>query len=148
MKNNCLVCLILTLSFTSMSVASEQASKESVMILMERTGAGDLGVQMMKQMLPVLKEMVPEAPEKFWDDVLKEMNADQIIELVIPVYQKHLTEEDIKGINAFYDTAAGKNLIRVQPEIMQESMVLGRQWGEEIARKIVNKYKAQSETKP
>ncbi|MCP4274395.1 MAG: DUF2059 domain-containing protein [Gammaproteobacteria bacterium] len=145
MKYNWLACLFLTISLASISAVAETASKKSVKMLMERTGAGNMGVQMMNQMLPALKKMVPDAPEKFWTDVMAEMNANQIIELVIPVYQKHLTEQDIKEIIAFYNSAAGKKLIRVQPAIMQESMALGQQWGQETARNVINKYKAQSE---
>ena len=103
---------------------------------------------MMNQMLPALKKMIPDAPEKFWADVMAEFNADQIVELIIPVYQKHLTEQDVKEINAFYNSAAGKKLISVQPAIMQESMVLGQQWGQETARNVLNKYKAQTQKKP
>lgn len=143
MKSQLLACLFLTFSLASIPAVAEQASKQSVKTLMERTGAGNMGVQMMNQMLPVLKTMIPNAPEQFWIDVMAEMNANQIIELVIPVYQKYLTEQDIKEINNFYNTAAGKKLISVQPAIMQESMMLGQQWGEETARNIINKYKSQ-----
>lgn len=145
MKFNSLACLFLIFSLTSISAIAEPASKQSVKMLMERTGAGNMGVQMMNQMLPALKKMVPNAPEKFWTDVLAEMNADQIVEMIIPVYQKHLTEQDITEINAFYNTSAGKKLIRAQPAIMQESMMLGQKWGQETARKVINKYKAQAE---
>lgn len=145
MKYNCLVSLILVLFFSSMNAFAEPASKESVKALMERTGSGKLGVQMMKQMLPSLKKMIPDAPEEFWANMIKEMNAEEVVELVIPVYQKHFTEEDIREINTFYDTAAGKKMIRVLPEIMQESMVIGQQWGQKIARDILNKYKARTE---
>ena len=148
MKSHFSLSLLLTLSLISMPAVAEQASIQSVKTLMERTGAGDMGVQMMNQMLPALKKMVPDASEKFWVDVMAEMNANQIIELVIPVYQKHLTEQDINAINDFYNTTAGKKLISVQPAIMQESMVLGQQWGEATARSIVNKYQSQSSKKP
>jgi len=136
--------LFLSCLLTSTSVSAEPASKESIKILMEKTGAGDLGVQMMNQMIPALKNAIPEAPDKFWTDVMGEINANEIVELVIPLYQKHLTEEDIKEINAFYDTPAGKKLIQTQPIIIQESFEVGQQWGQKIAKEIVEKYKAQS----
>jgi len=145
MKYNWLVSLSLIVFLTATPTFGEPASKESVKKLMERTGSGNLGVQMMKQMLPSLKKMIPKAPEKFWADMMKEMNAEQVVNLVIPVYQKHFSEEDIREINDFYDTAAGQKMIRVLPQIMQESMVIGQQWGQQLARDILEKYKAQYE---
>ena len=107
---------------------------------MESTGAGEVGVQVINQMLPAMKQLVPNAPEEFWQDFMAEINADEMIDLVIPIYQKYLTEEDIQAINAFYNTPEGKKLIRVQPLIIQESMQVGQQWGEEIARKVIKRY--------
>ena len=148
MKHTWLISVTLIFSLASTLVLADPASKESVKTLMEKTGAGNLGVQMIDQLIPALQKLVPDAPENFWIDVRAEMNADAIVELVIPVYQRHFNEEDIKSINAFYDTEVGQKLIRVQPAIMQESMLIGRQWGEETARNVIEKYKAQSQAKP
>ena len=146
MKNTCSKFLFFILLFTSISAFSAQASKESIRTLMQKTGAGNMGVQMMDQMLPALKQMLPDAPDDFWKGVMAEMSGDEIIELVIPVYQKYLSAEDIKQINAFYDTEAGKKLIRVQPDIVRESMLLGQQWGQDIARRVIAKYEQRAKT--
>ena len=132
----------------SMPAFSKPASQENIRKLVELTGAGDMGVQMMNQMIPTLKQMIPDAPETFWTDVMSEVDGNQIIELVIPVYQKYLSEEDVNAINAFYNTPAGKNLIQVQPAIIRESMMLGQEWGEGIAQKVITKYQAQAEKQP
>lgn len=148
MKRYWFISLAVTAFLISMPAFSKPASQENIRKLMEVTGAGDMGVQMMNQMLPALKQMIPDAPDEFWTDVMAEVDGNQIIELVIPVYQKYLSEEDIKAINTFYNTPAGKNLIRVQPAIIRESMMLGQEWGKGIAQKVVTKYKAQAEKQP
>ena len=76
---------------------------------------------------------------------MAEVDADEMIEMVIPIYQKYLTEEDIQAINAFYNTPEGKKLIRVQPAIVQESVQAGQQWGEELARRVIEKYEEEYE---
>ena len=63
--------------------------------------------------------------------------------LTIPIYQKHLTQEDIAALNKFYDSPAGKKMIKVQPLIMQESMAVGQAWGQKIAQEVINKYQAE-----
>jgi len=116
--------------------------------LMQSTGSGEMGMQMMNQMLPALKQMIPSAPESFWTDVMSEVDANDIEDMVIPVYQKYLTEEDIQAVNSFYQTEAGQKLIRVQPTIMQESMAIGQQWGQNLAKQVLLKYQKQSSSKP
>ncbi|HEB87611.1 MAG TPA: DUF2059 domain-containing protein [Gammaproteobacteria bacterium] len=135
-----LTSLLLAALILPVPAFSAPASKESIRKMMIEAGSGKIGVQIMNQMIPAMKRMIPKAPDKFWKDVMAEVNENEMIELVIPVYQKYLTEEDIKGINAFYASAAGKKLIKVQPAILRESILIGRQWGQQIARKILLKY--------
>ena len=130
----------------SMPSFSEPASQSSVKQLMQKVGAGDMSVQMMNQMIPALKQMIPDAPETFWTDFVAELDAGEMEDLIIPIYQKYLTEEDVVAINSFYDSLAGMKLISVQPKIMQESMIIGQQWGQEIAARVIAKYQAQQKT--
>jgi hypothetical protein len=110
---------------------------------MVKTGAGDMSMQMMNQMLPALKQMIPDAPDKFWQDFMSQVNGNDIINMTVPIYQKYLSQEDINAINAFYDSPAGKKMIKVQPNIVQESMAAGQAWGQQIALDVMEKYKAQ-----
>ena len=140
--------LITALLFSSLTAIAEPATRESVKALMQASGAGEMGVQMMNQMLPALKKMIPEAPESFWADIMSEVSPDDIEDMVIPVYQKYLTEADIQAINKFHQSAAGKKLIRVQPAIMQESMTIGQQWGQNLAKQVLLKYQQQNNSEP
>ena len=127
----------------AMPVAAEQAKPESIKKLLQVSGAGELGVQMMSQMIPALKNVIPDAPDSFWDDVMQEVNAKELEDMLIPVYQKHLTEDDVKALSQFYASEVGQKMIKSQPAIMQESMVLGQQWGQRLAQKIVQRYESQ-----
>ena len=134
--------LSLTMStalFFSLPAFAETPTEESVRELLDKTKAGEAAVQMVNQMMPSMKMMAPGAPKTFWDEIEKEFNAESFIKLVIPIYQKHLTQEDINAINAFYDTPAGKHLIEKQGVIMQESMIAGQQWGEQVAGEVIKR---------
>lgn len=137
--------LALFIGFIPVSYA-EKASSESIRVLMNKTGSGELGVIVMNQMLPALKRMVPEAPEEFWQDFMAEVSPDELVNMVIPVYQKHLSQADVDAINEFYDTEAGRKLIKSMPAIAQESMAVGQKWGQDIAEKVIGRYKAQTQT--
>jgi len=144
MKSRWLIFLFFTYSLTSMPVMAEPASKESVKTMMNRTGVGDMGKQMASRLLPHIKQQIPDASENFWADVRAEMDTDNLVEMVIPVYQKYLTEKDAKEINAFYNTEAGNKLISIQPDIIKESTAIVKKWGQDTARIVMDKYKAQS----
>lgn len=141
MKKIALVLVGLTLAFSSVA---EPAKKQSVDQLMRVTGAGDLGMQMMNQMLPAMQQMLPDAPPAFWETFKQELDANELMNAIVPVYQKHLSEEDIQAILAFYNTDAGKKLISAQPAIMQESMMIGQQWGQQVFMRAKQKFDASS----
>lgn len=120
---------------------ADPASAESLKKLMQATGAGQMGKQVANQMIPSLKRMMPDASEQFWIEVRAEINGDELEDLIIPVYQKHLTEADVEALNAFYQTPAGRKLISIQPDIMRESLVISRLWGQKLAQRIIDKYR-------
>ena len=129
--------------FISQPVYAETPTEESVRELLEKTKSGEAAVQMIDQMMPSMRMMAPDAPAEFWAEIEKEFNAESFIKLVIPIYQKHLTQDDLDAINAFYDSPAGKNLINNQAAIMQESMMAGQQWGEMVAKDIIRRLEEQ-----
>ncbi len=139
----------LALSLHLPSAWAEPASADSVKQLMETTGSTQMSRQIVQQMIPMLKKLVPDAPDDFWDSFMKEVNPEQINALVIPIYQKYLNEQDVQKINAFYETPTGQKLLRVQPKIARESMQAGQAWGREIAQKVLNDYeKSQRQATP
>lgn len=54
---------------------------------------------------------------------------DKLVELMAPVYKKNISMEDLKEINKFYQTPAGKRIAEAQPKIAVESTQVGQQWG-------------------
>ncbi|RXE69803.1 DUF2059 domain-containing protein [Muribaculaceae bacterium Isolate-002 (NCI)] len=50
-----------------------------------------------------------------WDDYVNEC---------IPIYQKHYTIDDLKGLNEFYSTPLGKKLAESTSEIMTETATM------------------------
>ena len=118
----------------------QNASSESVRNLLHMINANDVGQQMLEQILPSLKAMLPEATEKFWKEFQDGIDTDQLLNQLIPIYQKYLSEKDVNDIIKFYLTPAGKVLLEHQPSIMKESLGVSQQWGENISRAIILKY--------
>lgn len=132
--------LLLSIPF-SQTVLAEPATKASVTKLMEITGATQQSKLMAQQMVPMLKKMMPNAPDRFWQEFIADIKPEDVHRQIVPIYQKHLTEQEVLDIIAFYQTPSGKKLQEAQPKISRESMLAGQIWGQQIAKKILDKYK-------
>jgi len=130
-----LMCLCLMNNVFSQSTTSkEQKIKE----LMDVTGSGKLGAQITHQLLSTFQAQFTDVPAEFWEKMKAEINADEIVNLCIPVYAKFYTEDEIVALLQFYKTPIGQKVIQVTPQLMQESMQVGRAWGQKLTEKIVH----------
>jgi uncharacterized protein len=99
--------------------------------------AGAMGVQMVDQMLGSMKQNLPTASPEFFDGFRKQVNAAEFVDLLVPIYAKHLSEEEMDALTAFFSSPVGKSFLAKQPAIMTDSMAAGSAWGEKIAAKVV-----------
>jgi hypothetical protein len=92
----------------------------------------------------------PDAPTAKVDSLIdRKFNTSAMLEVIIPVYDKHLTLDDLKASIDFYKTPAGKRMAKVLPQITIESSEAGKKMGEKAAYEILNEleqmgYKPQS----
>src|SRR5208283_4322297 len=59
---------------------------------------------------------------KQMDDLIKNMPMDEMVQSMIPAYQKHFTKGDINALLAFYSSPTGQKMLRDMPAITAESM--------------------------
>jgi hypothetical protein len=59
---------------------------------------------------------------KMMDDMMKSFPRDEMLDAMVPVYQKHFTKSDVDALVAFYSTPTGQKLIKEMPEITGEAM--------------------------
>ena len=82
------------------------------------------------------KRKVPDATpaqlaevDEFAQKLFQGMPIDEMVDAMVPIYQRHLTREDIDNIMAFYSSPVGQKLQREQPAMMQEGMKAGGEIG-------------------
>lgn len=120
------------------------AREADIRKLLELTRVAALMVQGMngaeKSMRPLLErsfqpgEYRDRLIELFFAKFHSKVNTKALVDLVVPIYDKHLTGEDIRGLIAFYGTPLGQKMIEVQPQMLAEAQNVGRQWGEDLGR--------------
>jgi hypothetical protein len=135
------VIMVFGLMFAACCFAQESdqtpASRADVMTYFETIHSHDMMDKLMNGMLKPMHEMIhdeylrnqsklptdfEERMAKQMDDMYKKMPWDQIIDAMIPAYQKHFTKGDINAMLAFYSSPTGQKLLRDMPAIVSESM--------------------------
>ena len=59
---------------------------------------------------------------KMMDDMLRDMPWDEMMNAMIPAYQKHLTRGDVNQLIAFYDSPTGQKMLKEMPAMMSDAM--------------------------
>jgi len=139
MKKTLLMASFVLISF--LANAQDNSKREKIKHLLELTGSGKLGMQVMDQMMSSFKNSYSTVKQEFWDNFRKEINANDIENLILPVYDKYYTETDIDQLITFYNSPIGKKMINTMPLVMQETMKAGQNWGKEISEKVLARLK-------
>ena len=153
-----------TLTVVTLSVSAQtseqvgpEAKRQEITKLLETTQVLALSQQMassfVSQVTGGIRLQRPDIPQTALDflpavvgEVVRE-NEGFFKEMFISLYDRHFTVEDIRALNAFYETVAGKKMIQKQSILMQQGMTLGAEWGRsvgpEIDRRVREKLAAQ-----
>ncbi|TAE61442.1 MAG: DUF2059 domain-containing protein [Nostocales cyanobacterium] len=113
--------------------------------LLEITGAKAMTQQMLNDMFSTMKSQYPNLPANFWKAFIAEIKPDDIFNEYIPLYDKYFTDEEIKGMIAFYQTPLGKKTLNVLPQLTKDSTQIGIKYGKEAAERAIEKLKSRGE---
>lgn len=115
------------------SDSSAVSMRADIKRLMEITEVRKMGVQIMNHIRLTLTKRGSKVP---WDTFMAEFDMNEFIEMVIPIYERHFTHDEIEQLIAFYESPIGKKLIKVQPQITIESMTAGQEWAKELIERV------------
>jgi hypothetical protein len=73
----------------------------------------------MEENLRLTFEPLSEEQKEYYNALF---NVDEILERMIPVYDKYYTEQEVRAIIEFYQGPIGKKSLEVTPKIMQEAI--------------------------
>jgi len=116
--------------------ANAPASKEDIEKYLEAMDTPEMMknvlAAMTQQMHKMIHEQVKKHPDlpadfearedKMMDDTFKDFPIKELLDAMVPVYQKHLTKGDVDGLVAFYTSPTGKKVLKEMPAMMSESM--------------------------
>jgi len=117
--------------------ASRPADEATIRELMQVTGAAEIGQQFLDAFLVPMKDALPQVPETLWAELRARPSVEELVGLIVPIYQKHLTQAEAETLVAFWSSPVGQRFVEKQPKILQESMAAGQQWGEALAKEVL-----------
>ena len=83
---------------------------------------GSLVRETLKQRYPQMTEEQMANVNDFMAETMKDFPMDGMLDDMIPVYQKHLTQPDVEAMIAFYASPTGQKLMQEMPAMTSEGM--------------------------
>jgi hypothetical protein len=137
-----LLAVLLGLAFAAagaaqQSAADSPATKADVQRYFDVMHSREMIDQMMDAMVKPMHQMIHERylkdkdklpadfearMNKMTSDMLKGFPWDDLLQSLVPVFQKHLTKGDIDAVVAFYSAPTGQKLLKEMPAMLSEEM--------------------------
>lgn len=129
--------------------AVDPATAADIRRLLALTNAQQTVAQVFGSQLPAIKEnmlknMSTDDPDsqavvdKFVKKMQDRVDSGELVELIVPVYAKHFSHDDIKRMIAFFDSPTGKRYIQESPAYLQEvQAVTAQHWQDVVVPEIL-----------
>jgi hypothetical protein len=94
------------------------------------------------------REMGGRVMKRMFETMSKEIDYKELVETVyMPVYNKYYSEDDLKGLIAFYTSPVGVKFVKVMPEVQAEATKLSQQTMSPKIMKIVGEIMGEESTR-
>ena len=141
-----LVCACFTCSQTA-PAASTAAPPNAAKIakireLIDLMGTPQIAADLMKSQVAGIKTLLPFPPraqDDFEKEFLASLDVNELVDLMVPIYDRHFSAEDVDGMLAFYRSPIGLRVTKALPEITAESQDVGKAWGQRLGKRVVEK---------
>jgi hypothetical protein len=122
---------------TTVSIAPDAASKEDVKKLFDVMASREqmqqmlqqvfsqmrtLSHQQIKQRHPDISDQEIARMDRLSADFIKKFPVDDMLNDMMPIYQKHFTKSEIDALIAFYSSPAGQKFLHEMPAVTAEAM--------------------------
>ncbi|MGD1025008.1 MAG: DUF2059 domain-containing protein [Candidatus Sulfotelmatobacter sp.] len=122
---------------TTVSIAPDAASREDVKKLFDVMASRQQMSQLMQQVFAQMRKMNREEIKKRRpeiteadltrmdqqsEDLIKNFPLDEMLNDMIPVYQRHFSKSEIDALTAFYSSPPGQKFLHEMPAVTAETM--------------------------
>lgn len=154
MKMKLLPILLITFIAAAPAFAQQGPAKSEKAANIERllklVGVDKLQSQMLDQAIGMLKPLFAANGQgdeanrrmmsRFSDIMSEELRKADISRIAPELYDKYFTNDEIKGLIAFYESPLGQKTIQVLPALSSESMSRGQKLGEQAGERAFQRF--------
>lgn len=109
--------------------------------ILDLTGTNTQKREMLDGLLPHLKEIMPWMPADVLADLQQRLGTADFEGAMVRSFQLHLSTEDAAAIIAFYKSPAGKHMILVMPEVLNDGQDAGAELGQQVMLDVIQRHK-------
>ena len=77
-----------------------------------------------------IREVFVEMAKRFSD------RKQEVFDEIAVLYAQKLSAEELRQIAAFFKSGVGAKFVTLQPELVQQSMLIGQRWGQKIGQEV------------
>lgn len=150
MKLNAIICsILLTLPVFAQADEASKTAKLNELVQMTNINMDAMADSMYSQLNIMLKNLAKEmdvqpSEQAILNDYSQQMVAmvkdelswDKMGPLIVDVYSRNFSEQEIDDILAFYKTETGQSMLKKMPIVMQESMLASQHVIQKLLPKI------------
>lgn len=115
--------------------------KETLKKIMDFSGTSTTTDDFLQRLSSIMKLNAPKKDEAYWNEFSKnwkEKVENKVFEMYMPVYEKHLTLEELKAVAAFYESPVGKKYKEASLIVMRETTpLLVQQLHTEMSKEVM-----------
>jgi uncharacterized protein len=106
--------------------------------VLDASGAVAAMLSATRATLPAQKQANPQVPAEFWTrfEARITQEAPQLGDSIAVLYARRFTQDELKGMLAFYESPIGRRLVELLPGLVQESAAIGQRWGMRIGAEV------------
>lgn len=135
--------------------ATDPQKARDIERLLRAMRAAELGLQMVEEVMPQMMGMFEMslaslpgvnrdlARRIMEEEMRKEFQPEKVITALVPIYDRHLSAEDVKALLAFWESPAGVKYASLQPQILKESSAAGDALALVVATRAVQRMTAE-----
>src|SRR6187401_3629030 len=154
MKTKCLSILFMFFVAAAPAFAQQVPAKlekaANIERLLKLTGADKLQSQMLDQAIGMLKPLFEatgqangasvKMTQRFSAIMTEELRKAELSRIAPELYDKYFSNEEIKGLIAFYESPLGQKTVQVLPALSSESMSRGQKLGEQAGERAFQRF--------
>jgi hypothetical protein len=138
---------------TATSPQADPQKEADIRRLLKMSGSGALALETVrnseKNMRRLLTAALPPGAYRqqlldlFFQKFNSKITAQTFAALVVPIYERHFTDEDVKGLIRFYQTPLGQKFVKTMPTMLTEIQTAAHGWGVRLGRESMREVLAE-----